>query len=185
MPFVGELRAFQEPAYERMLSRQRVLVAYRMGLGKTPITIAAVEELLDKGAVDMGLIVAQSSLKYQWLREIDRFTDKKARVLVIDGDPRQRERQYKQASKLLYEYVILSYDNIVRDFDKVKVLPIDFMVCDEVTAIKNIPSQRSRKVKQLRPKFRFALERAAGGEPARGVVLHHAVGRSQGAGELR
>lgn len=139
-----------------MLERKRLLVAYEMGLGKTPITIAAVENLLDTGKAECGFVVAQSSLKYQWKRQIENFAAG-ARVLVIDGDPKARKAQYRKASKLLFEYVILSFDNVVRDFDMVKEIPIDFMVVDEATWIKSFRSQRSRKVKQLKPEYRFAL----------------------------
>jgi SNF2 family DNA or RNA helicase len=154
--FVGKLRPFQIPAKKRMVKRRRVLVAYEMGLGKTPITINTIETLLEKGKVECGLIVAEASLKYQWLRQINQFSDC-ARVLVIDGDPAKRRKQYLRAMKGLYEYIILSYDNIVRDFEQVEKIPIDYMVLDEATKIKGLRSERSKKVKQIRPKYRFAL----------------------------
>jgi SNF2 family DNA or RNA helicase len=154
--FTGTLRPFQEEAFERMVDLGRVLLAYDMGLGKTVITVATIEELLETGKVDTGIVVAAASLKYQWLRSIDQFSDC-ARVLVIDGDPRQREKQYRAAAKGLYEYVILSYDNVIRDFDQIERIPVDYMVLDEATEIKGLRSQRSARVKHLRPKYRYAL----------------------------
>ena len=84
--FTGTLRGFQEPAFEKMLDRGNCLVAYDMGLGKTPITIAVIEQLLEDEEVRGGLVIANASLKYQWADEIEKFTDC-AKVLVIDGDP--------------------------------------------------------------------------------------------------
>ena len=55
-----------------MVSRKKMLVAYEMGLGKTCMTIAAIEQLKLKKPV---LIIALSSLKYQWGKEIDKFSD--------------------------------------------------------------------------------------------------------------
>src|SRR4051812_10046129 len=101
--FVGELRPFQIPAVERMVERGRMLVAYEMGLGKTVLTIAALEELFESDLVDSGLVLCTASLKYQWAAEIEKFTDG-ARVLVIDGTPTQRAAQYAKAGRA--EYVI-------------------------------------------------------------------------------
>ena len=85
MSFKGDLYGFQAEAVKKMLDAGRLLVAYEMGLGKTVITIAAIENLLDAGEVATGLVVVPSALKYQWKRQIDMFTED-ATVLVIDGD---------------------------------------------------------------------------------------------------
>lgn len=139
-----------------MLEQRKVVVAYDMGTGKTPITIAVTEQLLEDGKAECGIVVVPSSLKYQWKQQLGVFTNG-ARVLVIDGDPRERVRMYQKAARYLYEYIIISYDTLVRDFDKVSALPMDFMVCDEATAIKSFRAQRSKAIKKLRPKYRFAL----------------------------
>lgn len=156
MPFKGDLYPFQVTAVERMLERRRLLVAFEMGLGKTVIAINAIEQLLDDDRVRAGLVVTKASLKYQWAKAIERFTGGMAEVLVIDGPPRKRAEQYERAQKW-GEYLILNYEQVVNDWQQVKRLPIDFVICDEVTAIKSFRAKRSRRVKRLQYPYLFGL----------------------------
>ena len=67
MTFIGTLKPYQVEAVDRMVERKKMLVAYEMGLGKTCMTIASIEELKDKGVITKPvLVIALSSLKYQW-----------------------------------------------------------------------------------------------------------------------
>ena len=51
MTFVGELLPFQPEAVNKMMIRHKMLVAYDLGLGKTVLTIAAIENLMDQGEI--------------------------------------------------------------------------------------------------------------------------------------
>lgn len=139
------LKPFQEEAVDLMVGRGKSLLALTMGLGKTVTSIAAIEEFYENGAVNTGLVIVPSSLKYQWQREIRRLTGQLA--LVIDGNKQQRERLYKNAFR--YRYVITNYESIVNDWTVVRDLPMDYILCDEATALKSFTSKRSKKVKFL------------------------------------
>lgn len=133
-----------------------MLVAYDLGLGKTILTIAAIERLFDEEQIqEPGLIICLSSLKYQWASQITKFTNGTSIPLVIDGTPKQREAQYAQAADA--DYVILNYEQVVNDWKYVSKLPAGFIVLDEATAIKSFRSKRSKQVKKLKSPFRFAL----------------------------
>lgn len=144
--FTGTLKPYQVDAVAIMVEKQRILVAYEMGLGKTPMTLAAIEKLRDQGTVTKPvLILCLASLKYQWQKEIAKFTDRTA--LVIDGTPRQRSAQYAEVAN--YSYIIMNYEQVVNDWDTVKVFGFDAVVCDEATAIKGFRAKRAKKVKEL------------------------------------
>ena len=65
--FTGILKPYQVEAVAKMVDRKKMLVAYEMGLGKTCMTIAAIEKLKeDKVITKPVLVIALSSLKYQW-----------------------------------------------------------------------------------------------------------------------
>ena len=149
--FKGTLKPYQVEAVEKMVEQKTVLVAYEMGLGKTPMTIAAVETL----SPNRTLVFCLASLKYQWKKEIEKFSDSTA--LVIDGSKAQREKQYAQIAD--FDYVIMNYEQVVNDWDIIKGLDFDAMVCDEATAIKGFKAKRAKKVKELSKKIsiRFAL----------------------------
>lgn len=138
-----------------MVGRGNGLLALTMGLGKTVSAIAAIEELRDNGAVSTGLIVVPSSLKFQWQREIKRFTGQLA--LVIDGAKAVRERLYANSGR--HRYVITSYQSIVNDWTVVRNMDLDYIVIDEATAIKSFTAKRSKKIKFLgkRTPVRIAL----------------------------
>ena len=162
MTFTGTLLPYQPEAVDRMCERGKMLVAYDLGLGKTVLTIAAIERLMDENKVtEPGLIICLSSLKYQWANQIEKFTSGTSNALVIDGTPAKRKEQYKQAFDWRtsgVDYIILNYEQIVNDWDSVKNLPRGFVVLDEATAIKSFKSKRTKAVKRLiNAPFRFAL----------------------------
>lgn len=157
--FTGKLLPYQVDAVEKMCDRKSMLVSYDLGLGKTVITIAALEALMETGDVKMpGLIICLSSLKYQWANEIKKFSD--STPLVIDGTPKQRNGQYEKAMSWQstgVDYIIMNYEQIVNDWNIVRKLPTGFIVLDEATAIKSFRSKRTKQVKKLISPIRFAL----------------------------
>lgn len=153
MTFTGTLLPYQVEAVEAMVSRKKMLVAYDLGLGKTVLTIAALEEL---NVEEPGLVICLSSLKYQWAEQIRKFTDD-GNPLVIDGTPKQRAEQYEKALSGEYTHIVLNYEQIVNDWDQVSQLPRGFVVCDEATAIKSFKSKRTKAVKELTSPIKFAL----------------------------
>jgi SNF2 family DNA or RNA helicase len=156
MTFKGTLLPFQEEAVARMVDRKAFLLAHSMGLGKTVQAIAATEQLIDEGKIQSVLIICPASIKWQWKRQIDRFTDG-ALVKVIEGDKGKRKLQYRTVRRGDLEYVIMNYEQIVADWDIVRLLDFDAVVCDEVVAVKNPRAARSRHIKRLRTPYRFGL----------------------------
>jgi SNF2 family DNA or RNA helicase len=149
--FKGTLKPYQTEAVRKMVSQKRILVAYEMGLGKTPMTIAAIEALNPK----LTLVLCLASLKYQWQKEITKFSDSTS--IVIDGTPSQRFKQYAEVSN--HNYIIMNYEQVVNDWDVLKTFDFDAVVCDEATAIKGFRAKRAKKVKDLSKNIpvRFAL----------------------------
>jgi SNF2 family DNA or RNA helicase len=154
--FKGTLKPYQVEAVEKMVEKKKILVAYEMGLGKTPMTIAAIEQLRDSGEVTKPvLVLCLASLKYQWQKEIVKFSD--ADSIVIDGTPSVRAKQYVDAPR--HEYVIMNYEQVLRDWETIKLIDFDAIICDEATAIKGFRAKRAKRVKELAKNLhiRFAL----------------------------
>ena len=138
-----------------MLERGQMLLAMVMGAGKTPTTLATVESLLDDNEVSRICVVVPSSLKYQWLREINKFTTSKA--IVIDGTPKQREKLWRLS--IGCQYVIVNPESLSKDVTHWESMRFNAMVIDEATIIKSFTSKRSKLLKKLgaRCHYRFAL----------------------------
>ena len=161
MSFVGKLLPYQPEAVEKMCSRGKMLVAYDLGLGKTVLTIAAIEQLMDERKItEPGLVICLSSLKYQWEASIKKFTNG-SKPIVIDGNAEQRKKQYERAFKWKttgIDYIIMNYEQVVNDWEYVSKLPRGFVVLDEATAIKSFRSKRAKAAKKLATcEYRFAL----------------------------
>ena len=128
------LRPYQEECVERAVERQALLIAMVMGSGKTAASLRVVSQLREEGEVQSGVILAFNSIKFQWLDEIQKW-DPGALAQVIDGDKRARTIQIRKADR--YHYTIMHYECLVNDWDVIKKwLPIDFIIGDEITAIK-------------------------------------------------
>lgn len=155
MSFTGTLYPFQQEAMERMTERGQMLLAMVMGAGKTPTTLAAVEKLLDEDEISRVCVVVPSSLKFQWLREIKKFTTSKA--IVIDGTPAQRVKLWRLS--IGCQYVIVNPESLIKDVEHWEALRFNAMVIDEATIIKSFTAKRSKLLKKLGAKchYRFAL----------------------------
>jgi SNF2 family DNA or RNA helicase len=174
---VIDLHAYQEEAVTRAVERGSLLIAYEMGLGKTPIALAAIEELIEKGEVETSVIVVPASLKYQWAKQIAKLTDVPTRTIrvredgmtqeitvptedyciLIDGDTKKRAGQYVKVKTYRPDYVIMGYENVVNDWNFVRRIKPGCIVLDEATAIKTFKAQRTRKIKRLTAPYRYAL----------------------------
>jgi SNF2 family DNA or RNA helicase len=155
MPFTGTLYPFQEEAYETMCDRGQMMLCMVMGAGKTPTTIATLETMFERDDISRALIVVPSSLKYQWLSEINRFST--SRAIVIDGAPKARETLWRAA--ISCKYVIVNVEMLQRDLYYLDRIRIDAMVIDEATMIKSPSAKRSRFLKRLGKTvpYRYAL----------------------------
>jgi len=153
--FNGKLYPYQEESVDRMVDRGQMLLGLVMGAGKTVTTIACIEQLMEANEVDKCLVIVPSSLKYQWKREIERFTN--STVVVIDGAPKTREKAWR--ATLSAKYIIVNPETLIRDSSHCLKVNFQSVVVDEATIIKSRVSKRSKMIKKIgkRVHYRFAL----------------------------
>ncbi len=137
------LRPYQVEAVELMRSRGRALLSLCMGAGKTVTSLAAVEDLIADGVVTRGLVIVPASLKYQWQREIKRYTGRSA--LVIDGSKVQRQKLYRYVPTMTY--TIVNYETILADWKYWRDAEFDFLIIDEISYCKNPTAKRTKYVR--------------------------------------
>ncbi|HVH47315.1 MAG TPA: DEAD/DEAH box helicase, partial [Labilithrix sp.] len=146
------LYPYQREGVERILAAGRLLLADDMGLGKTTQAIAACHALFESGRVKRGLVIVPASLKAQWLREWSETTPVPA--AVVDGTPDERARTYR---KLEAGFLILNYEQLLRDAEHIQALRPDIVVLDEAQRIKNYATKSAIYVKALAPEYRLVL----------------------------
>lgn len=151
--FKGQLWPYQQEAVDRMVDRGQMLLGMVMGAGKTPTTLGAIEVLHEEGEIDRCLVIVPASLKYQWAREIAKFTD--AKSTIIDGPKNKRQMQWRMSTNS--RYVIVNAETLANDLKLMGT--IQAVVVDESTMIKNRSAKRSKLVKRIGKTvpYRFAL----------------------------
>ncbi|HEV3122388.1 MAG TPA: DEAD/DEAH box helicase [Isosphaeraceae bacterium] len=146
------LYAYQREGVARFVSAGRLLLADDMGLGKTAQAIACCNMLRRAGKVKRGLIIAPAALKPQWAREWCVFSDMP--IDVVDGSPPERHAMYDARKE---GFLIINYEQLLRDLDKIKDWDPDLVVLDEAQRIKNWATKTALSVKGLNPPFRLVL----------------------------
>ena len=153
------LRDYQLRGYQWLYTLDRLrmggVLADDMGLGKTVQVIALL--LATREPSRCSLVVAPTSLTYNWLSELNRFAPDLSAV-VISGSAAQRERMWSHIlSAGDVDVAITSYPLIRRDFSFLENETFRFIILDEAQNIKNAGSQVASVVRRLRADTRLAL----------------------------
>lgn len=158
MTFNGVLYPFQKIGVRFLITGKKVFLCDEMGLGKTVEGIAAAEILLEAGIVDKIMVFCPSTLKYQWEREIIKFTGKS--VLRIVGTPKQREKLWAKARN--HDFLIINYEKAINDMDNKNIMHVldrwNFaLILDEATRIKNWRSKTTKAFQRFKAPVKFML----------------------------
>ena len=129
----------------------RCLIGDEMGLGKTIRALAACEIMAREFGIERVLIVCPTSLKHQWEREIQRFSNRSAQV--IDGLRSRRQRLFRMD----VFYKITNYDTVYRDLDLIEDLSPDLVILDEAQRIKNWETRTAKSIKTIRSPYCMVL----------------------------
>jgi superfamily II DNA or RNA helicase len=121
-----------------------------MGLGKT---VQAIALLLDRGKLGPALVLAPTSVCWNWVDELARFAPSLGPVLYSEV-PDRDQCLAKLGKK---DVLIVSYGLLVRDADKLAGLTFSSLIIDEAQALKNPTTQRARAARRLNAGFRVAL----------------------------
>lgn len=154
-----ELKPYQQNGYRWLCSMDQMhmggILADDMGLGKTVQIIAMLQSLREAGRTS--LIIAPTSLTYNWYSEISRFAPDLSAV-VLTGHAEQREKLIRHITEAGdVDVLITSYPLIRRDIDIMSEYCFRFVILDEAQHIKNAGSVAAMAVKRLRADTRFAL----------------------------
>jgi len=147
-----KLYPYQRAGVQRFFEAGRLLLADDMGLGKTTQAIAACHGLLEAGRIQRGLLIVPASLKAQWKREWDASTH--LPLELVEGSPAERARQYARTRR---GFLIIGYEQLLRDFSHVAKFDAQLVVLDEAQRIKNWATKSAVYVKALDPRYRLVL----------------------------
>ncbi|MGL4850464.1 MAG: DEAD/DEAH box helicase [Clostridium sp.] len=148
------LRAYQVEGYNffKRLSGLGMggILGDEMGLGKTLQAITFITS--EKGKKT--LIVAPTSLVYNWEGEFSKFSPN-MKVLVNTDSKEKRKKMLENIDE--FDVVVTSYNLLKNDIDVYKTLKFDFMILDEAQYIKNPGARITRACKEIKANSKFAL----------------------------
>ncbi|MBQ0080297.1 MAG: DEAD/DEAH box helicase [Alistipes sp.] len=147
-----KLYPYQKEGIRFAAKAGKAIIADEMGLGKTIQAIGVAELLRREGLITSTLIIAPTSLKYQWKREIEKFTEN-AEVIVIEGGPLKRTEMYS----IPVPYKIVSYNSACNDIKLNGKLECDLLIMDEVQRLKNWNTQISKAARCISSNYSVIL----------------------------
>lgn len=130
----------------------RTINADEMGLGKTVQALATAELLKREGLVNSVIIICPTSLKYQWLSEIEKFTNSSA--LVVEGIVTKRREMLSDPN---YFYKICSFHAMSNSIKAGFIPDTDMIVYDELQRLKNKDTQMGKQLRLLQSRYVMAL----------------------------
>lgn len=150
----ASLRTYQKVGYNWFKTLDYLglggILGDEMGLGKTIQTITFI--LSNIGSKN--LIVAPTSLIYNWLSEFEKFAPS-VRVTALNGPKEDREEKLRNIGD--YDVIVTTYNLLKRDLPIYNTMEFDYCIIDEAQNIKNANSQNAMAVKEIKAKNRFAL----------------------------
>ncbi|MEQ1828450.1 MAG: SNF2-related protein, partial [Pirellula sp.] len=149
----AELRDYQVEGFRwlRRLAEWGVggILADDMGLGKTLQTLAV---LLDRASEGPTLVIAPTSVGFNWVRETQRFAPDLTPILYRESDRQELLTNLKSG-----DVVVSSYALALRDGSELAKIEWGTLVMDEAQAIKNSRSKTSQAVSNFNAKWSIAL----------------------------
>lgn len=143
---------YQQRATRFVLDHPQSALLLDMGLGKSVITLTAIQRLLDDCEIEKVLVVAPKKVaETTWTTEASKWDHLKGlRVSKVMGNERQRMAALAEKA----DVYVIGRDSYVWLVDYYKgVFPFDMLVIDELTSFKNPKSRRFKAMKMSRPRF--------------------------------
>lgn len=154
----ASLRPYQQSGFNWLKTLSKYgfggILADDMGLGKTIQTLSYIQSEIEAKKASKVLIVAPTSLVYNWMNEISKFFPS-MKALIVDGNKKQREDKLNSIET--YDLLITSYTLVRNDLDLYQSFELDICIIDEAQHIKNPNSKTAKAIKALDIKRKFAL----------------------------
>lgn len=160
---------YQTRAKDFILEHPKAGMLLEMGLGKTVITLTAIDVLINElFEVDRVLVIAPKRVAEDtWTREHAKWDHlRHLRVSKVLGSPEQRRR----ALAVDADIYVIGRDNVVWLVEQCRQgWPFDMVVIDELSSFKNPQAKRFRALKKVIPKA-FRVVGLTGTPSANGLM---------------
>lgn len=154
--FSGELRDYQKAGFDWLNFLREFsfggILADDMGLGKTIQTLAMLRGILNKDPKGCNLIVAPTSVIFNWVSEIERFAPD---LIYHVHYGTRRSKDIRKLKK--YQLILTTYGHLRRDIEFLRDIRFTYVILDESQNVKNPQSETSKAVRLLEGINKLAL----------------------------
>ena len=157
----AELRGYQHHGYDWLCALRDLglhgCLADDMGLGKTVQALAMICADVESGRAGgrPTLVVAPTSVVQNWESEAARFVPGLKTVALRADDRAARMLQLDTIESA--DIVLTSYALLRQDLERLRAIPLHFLVLDEAQAIKNPSSKTAKAACEMDARHRFTL----------------------------
>lgn len=166
---IFKARPYQQYAIEQIIEKPKIGLMLDMGLGKSVITLTAIERLInDYFLTNRVLVIAPLRVaENTWESEIYKWEHlKNVTISKILGSEKER----LEALKSVADIYIINRENVVWLIDKIRSKwDFDMVVIDESSSFKNHTSKRFKALRRVLPKIKRLVELT--GTPAPNSML--------------
>lgn len=121
---------------------KRFFLGDTVGLGKTVTALGIFASLFDKGEVNFGLIVCESTaLHATWIKEINQMTDFQCIFPAQGQPPRSRRMMYRTQLSRRRPLIVMNWELFRKEWVELVNLGITFCIMDESSYVRNPDSQ--------------------------------------------
>lgn len=144
---------YQKRMIDLVIKKPRLGLFLSMGMGKTVITMTAIQELMyDRFQVSRVLVIAPKRVAEDtWTREHAKWDHLKAlRISKVLGTERQRIRALRAEA----DVYVTGRDNVIwliKYYQHFRRWPFDMIVIDELSSFKNPQAKRFRALRKVMP----------------------------------
>ncbi|MBX9725548.1 MAG: DEAD/DEAH box helicase, partial [Candidatus Obscuribacterales bacterium] len=160
--FLGTLREYQSEGFHWLSFLREYglagILADDMGLGKTIQALVLLLSHHQNGKKRApSLVVAPTSVVYNWLAEAEKFTKGLNTALFLGRDRSELLQRLKKGAPNLPDVIFTTYGIIRRDYEQLKEVQFDYLILDEAQNIKNPESVGAVACKSLKALHRVCL----------------------------
>lgn len=144
---------YQKRMIDLVIKKPRLGLFLSMGMGKTVITMTAIQELMyDRFQVSRVLVIAPKRVAEDtWTREHAKWDHlKDLRISKVLGNARQRIRALEAEA----DVYVTGRDNVIwliKYYQHLRRWPFDMIVIDELSSFKNPQAKRFRALRKVMP----------------------------------
>ncbi len=156
--FKATLQPYQETGVQWLMDIRRLglggILADDMGLGKTVTSLAFLEKLRAKEELGPTLVLVPTSLTYNWMSEMSKFTPGMKSHLFSSREPEAMLDFTKNRDAGI---VICTYGLLQENVEIFEQVAWDVVIFDEAQALKTITTKRTTAARKIDARFKLCL----------------------------